>query len=193
MIPLILQRNNLIEMIPLEDLGKRICIIGLSSGGKSTLAQALGKKLQLKVCHLDQLAHIPGTNWQPRDKELLRKDHVQFLRENREWIIEGNYSFLMKERFTDATAVIWLDFNVRGAVIRYLLRALKSPASRPGNLLGATRQFSLKLVKYIIFTAPKNREKYRKLITETGVTLLHLTSFKSLKKYYRFWELERRS
>ncbi len=180
-------------MVPLEKLGKRICIIGLSSGGKSTLAEALGKKLQLHVCHLDQLAHIPGTNWQLRDKELLREDHARFLRENREWIIEGNYSFLMKERFTDATAVIWLDFNVRGSVLRYLLRTLKSSDARPGNLPGATNQFSWKLIRYIIFTAPKNRGKYSKLIHETGLPLLHLTSFGELKKYYRFWELERRS
>jgi hypothetical protein len=63
----------------------------------------------------------------------------------------------MKERFADATAVIWLDFNVRGAVIRYLLRTFKSRDSRPGNLPGATRQFSWDLVKYIIFKAPKSR------------------------------------
>jgi adenylate kinase family enzyme len=45
-------------MIPLENLGKRISIIGLSSGGKSTLAKALGEKLQVNVCHLDQIAHV---------------------------------------------------------------------------------------------------------------------------------------
>jgi len=180
-------------MVALNNLGKKICIIGLSSGGKSTLAVALGKKLQLNVCHLDQIAHIPGTNWEPRDRELFRKDHAQFLRQNREWIIEGNYSFLMKERFNDATAVIWLDFNVRGSVLRYLLRTLKNSASRPGNLPGATHQLSWTLLKYIIFTAPKNTEKYRKLIQETGMPLLHLTLFSELKKYYKFWDLDKKS
>ncbi|WP_228451652.1 adenylate kinase [Chryseobacterium sp. SN22] len=148
-------------MIPLEDLGRKICIIGPSSGRKSTLVKALGEKLQVKVCHLDQLAHIPGTNWQLRNKELFRKDHAEFLKENREWIIEGNYSFLMKERFTDATVVIWLDFNVPGSILRYLLRTLKSSASHPGNLPGAEQQFSWQLIKYIVFKAPRNREKLR--------------------------------
>jgi len=97
----------------------------------------------------------------------------------------------MKERFADATAVIWLDFNVRGAVIRYLLRTFKSRDSRPGNLPGATRQFSWDLVKYIIFKAPKSRGKYHEFINKAKIPLLHLSSFSRLKKYYRFWGLER--
>lgn len=103
-------------MESLEKLGKRICIIGGSSCEKSTLAKALGKKLNLTICHLDQLAHIPNTNWEPRDKKLLEKDHRKFLAENKEWVIEGNYSFLMNDRFALATSVIWLDFNVAGAL-----------------------------------------------------------------------------
>lgn len=180
-------------MISSKDLGKKICIIGPSSVGKSTLAKALAEKLQVNLCHLDQIAHVPGTNWQPRDEELFRKDHDRFIAENSEWIIEGNYSFLMKERFFNATAVIWLDFNVRGSVFRYLLRTLKGSASRPGNLPGATGQFSWGLVKYIIFKAPQNRAKYCEFITETKVPLLYLTSFNELKKYFRFWQLRRES
>lgn len=179
-------------MIPLKDLGKKICIIGPSSGGKSTLAQILGERLQVNVCHLDQIAHVPGTNWQPRDKELFRKDHDQFLRENNEWIIEGNYSFLMNRRFADATAVIWLDFKFGGSVFRYILRTFRSQDSRPGNLPGATRQFSWSLINYIIFKAPKKRGKYREFINEAKVPILYLSSFKQLKKYYRFWQLDKK-
>lgn len=43
---------------------KRICIIGPSSGGKSTPAQKLGRQTGFLVLHLDKIAHIPGTNWQ---------------------------------------------------------------------------------------------------------------------------------
>lgn len=179
-------------MIPLERLGKRICIIGPSSGGKSTLAKALGEKLKVKICHLDQLAHIPGTRWEARDRDLFRKDHIQFLAENKEWVIEGNYSFLMKERFADATAVIWLDFKGYGSVVRYLLRTLSNQDSRPGNLQGATRQFSWDLIRYIVFKAPENRTKYQDLITESTIFLLRLSSFYRLKKYYRFWGLQKK-
>lgn len=65
-------------MIPLEALGTRICIIGNSAAGKSTLAQHLANNLNLAVFHLDQIAHIPNTNWEPRDRELMRLDHHFF-------------------------------------------------------------------------------------------------------------------
>ena len=77
-------------MVALHDLGNRICIIGLSSSGKSTLAQALGKKLNLNILHLDQIAHIPNTDWAPRDKALMTADHQAFLTDHTDWVIEGN-------------------------------------------------------------------------------------------------------
>lgn len=93
-------------MNSLSTLGLRICIIGNSAAGKSTLAQHLGLRLGVAVCHLDQIAHIPHTNWQPRDRELLRLDHNHFLEQHDTWVMEGNYSFLMPERFSQATAII---------------------------------------------------------------------------------------
>jgi len=90
---------------------------------------------------------------EPRDKESFRENHNQFLRENEEWMIEGNYSFLMSQRFAYATAVIWLNSNLCGSVFLYIVRTFKSQNSRPGNLAGATRQFSRDLVKNIIFKA----------------------------------------
>lgn len=136
-------------MLKLNNLGKRICIIGPSSSGKSTLAKNLGNKLRLKVCYLDQLAHLPNTNWVIRDKELLKRDHNEFIQNNKFWIIEGNYSFLMKKRFTHATTVIWLDFRTIDTFFRYINRSLKDNASRAGNLQGATQQLSIRQIKYM--------------------------------------------
>lgn len=177
-------------MLTLEELGERICIIGPSSSGKSTLAKALGQKLGYAVCHLDQLAHVPNTNWEVRDKDLLKTDHQQFLSENNQWIMEGNYSFLMNDRFAKATYVIWLDFGVGGSITRYIKRSIKNADKRPGNLPGAKSQFSWALIRYIIFSAPKNRPKYRNLINDSKVNLLYLASYKQLKSYYRFWGLK---
>ena len=50
----------------LDDLGRRICIMGPLSSGKSTLAEAIGKAQSLGVVHLDQLHHLPHTDWVPR-------------------------------------------------------------------------------------------------------------------------------
>lgn len=50
----------------LDELGSRICIMGPSNSGKSTLAEAIGRAKGLEVVHLDQLHHIPHTDWVPR-------------------------------------------------------------------------------------------------------------------------------
>ncbi|ALU25909.1 MULTISPECIES: adenylate kinase [Myroides] len=176
-------------MVALHDLGNRICIIGLSSSGKSTLAQALGKKLNLNILHLDQIAHIPNTDWTPRDKALMTADHQAFLTDHTDWVIEGNYSFLMPERFKEATCIIWLDFSPIGALYRYIKRSITHRDTRPGNLDGAKSQFSMKMVKYILFEAPKKSPKYVDLINNSSATFIHIRSFKELMKWYRVWGL----
>ncbi|CEJ49256.1 conserved hypothetical protein [Xanthomonas citri pv. bilvae] len=49
----------------LDDLGPRICILGPSNSGKSTLAQARG----CVPVHLDRLHHLPNTAWIPRPRQ----------------------------------------------------------------------------------------------------------------------------
>lgn len=176
-------------MIKLQELGNRICIIGPSSSGKSTLAKKLSERLNLPVCYLDQIAHFPNSNWKRREKKDLKIDHDIFLKNNRYWIIEGNYSFLMTDRFSNATTVIWLDFKVTGTLIRYFIRTFKNSNSRIGNLDGVKTQISLKFVKYIVFDAPKNRKIYKKLINQSNIQLLYIDSFHQLKKYYKNWNL----
>lgn len=176
-------------MIPLEALGTRICIIGNSAAGKSTLAQRLSKNLNIAVCHLDQLAHVPHTNWEPRDRELMRLDHHFFLIQHESWVIEGNYSYLMPERFQQATTIIWLDFSRWGSAYRFIKRSIQNNKKRAGNLEGARQQFNFKMLKHILFTVPKNKVKYQQLIEASGVPHIRIHSFKALLDFYKKMKL----
>ncbi|HVW98420.1 MAG TPA: hypothetical protein VHA56_20810 [Mucilaginibacter sp.] len=178
------------EPLSLSRLGDRICIIGPSNSGKSTLAQKLGEKLSLPVYHLDQFAHVPGTNWMPRKKEDWVSEHDRFIEEN-SWIIEGNYSFCMAQRFKRASYVIWLDFNTWGCVRRYIARSLKADKTRPGRLDAATGDFNFGMIPFILFTYPRNREKYQKLIADNNVPVESISSISELNKYYHEWKLSR--
>lgn len=173
----------------LDQLGRRICIIGPSSGGKSTLAKSIGEHLNLHVCHLDNLAHIPNTNWQIRDKLELKDEHDNFLTTHKEWVMEGNYSFLMPRRFSQASYIIWLEFNPIGAAFRYIIRSLCQKTERPGNLEGANRQLSWRQLYNILFKAPKLRKIYSEIIANSGCKLLRIYTFKDLKLYYKMWGL----
>lgn len=92
-------------MISLDEMGSRICIIGCSNSGKSTLADALSKKLNIPVHHLDQYAHVENSNWQRQSDAILIKKHDDIIREDA-WIIDGNYSVCMNDRLKFATFII---------------------------------------------------------------------------------------
>ena len=86
-------------MIP--SLGPRICIMGPSNSGKSTLAWAIGTAYGLDIIHLD---HTPHTNWQPRPEEEFLKLHEEAL-EGEKWVMEGNYTRCLPQRLTCANRV----------------------------------------------------------------------------------------
>lgn len=177
-------------MVTLNQLGKRICIIGCSNSGKSTLADALSKKLNIPAYHLDQFAHIENSSWQRQSDEILIENHSNIIK-NDSWIIDGNYSVCMKPRIDFATSVIWLDPNIYRCVFRYLLRSIKNDKSRPGRLAGAKNEFSFWLIKWIIFNYPKNRKKYQKILEcRQDLTILQIKSMSSLRNYYKLWEID---
>lgn len=177
-------------MTSLNELGQRICILGPSSSGKSTLATKLGEKLNISVCHLDQLAHIPGTNWERRDEKEFAAEQHTFL-QNESWIIEGNYSFCMPERFEKATSLIWVDPNLVGCCFRYILRCLKNDLNRPGRLKDATSEFSFKMISLIIFKYPKIRRRHKAILSGYTFPILYIHSIKELSEYYTKWGLRR--
>lgn len=173
----------------LENIGTRICIIGSSNSGKSTLADRLGKKLGIKICHLDQIAHKKNTNWERKHDEELIFDHNAVI-ELDSWVIEGNYSVCMPQRFTRSTSVIWLDPSFIGFLWRYIKRSLKNERSREGNLEGAKGQFSWKLIKYTFFNYPKNKIKYNELLNGYTKPIIKIHSIKELNNKYKEWGIK---
>ena len=63
--------------LSLEELGPRICIMGPSNSGKSTLADAIARKTSLPLIHLDQLHHLPDSKWVPRKPEDFYRLHAE--------------------------------------------------------------------------------------------------------------------
>ena len=72
----------------LAEFGQRICILGPSNSGKSTLAAAVARKLGLPVVHLDQLHHLPDTDWQPRPRSEFVALHDAAIAGER-WVMDG--------------------------------------------------------------------------------------------------------
>ncbi len=169
-------------MLKISETGNRICIIGPSNSGKSTLAQTMSHILNIPAIHLDRLAHYPNSNWVRRPNDEFTKLHdTEIL--NEKWIIEGNYSIAMPQRFARADTVIWLDPSIIGCTLRYLKRCLKNKSDRAGNLDGATKEFNIDLIKYTWFIYPKNRKKYEEILQSFHGNIIHIHSINELNRY----------
>lgn len=121
---------------------KRISIIGGSGTGKTTLANNLGKTLNLPVCHIDGIEHF--ANWEKRDKA--ERDQIILEKVNEEkWIIDGTYHSTLKQRLEKADLVIYLDYStlaqLRGVLGRYIKEHGKERPEIPGCKERMTSQF----------------------------------------------------
>ncbi|MEO7963279.1 MAG: hypothetical protein ABIT38_05145 [Gemmatimonadaceae bacterium] len=86
----------------------RISMIGNAGGGKSMLAAAVGRILQLPVFTVDDVQWEPG--WQPAPPERVAIAQAQWLARDG-WVIDGWGSWeLIEQRFAAADTIIFIDF-----------------------------------------------------------------------------------
>lgn len=176
--------------LTLADLGPRICILGPSNSGKSTLADAIGRKLGLQVVHLDQLHHTPGTHWKPRPVDEFHVLHDQAIQQER-WVMEGNYSSCMPSRFARATGVILLDVSTARSLGRYLRRTWFE-RDRVGSLDGVRERVSWEMIRYIAFSSSGKRRNYADLVERLLLPRVVASSSAAIRRLYTAWDLKRR-
>ncbi len=106
---------------------RRICIIGTTGAGKSSLAKSLSELLGYPFVEGDALIWLP--EWKIRDRDEFRSLVSQALA-SQNWVFDGCYdNETMKSVWAKADLVIWLDcsrwrvhWQVFSRAIRNLLR-----------------------------------------------------------------------
>ena len=176
--------------LSLEELGPRICIMGPSNSGKSTLAEAIARKRSLPLIHLDRLYHLPDTKWMPREPEDFYRLHAEAVRQE-EWVMEGNYTKCIHPRLERATGLILLDVPVTIALLRYIRRCYSS-TPRIGGLNTGRENVSWAMLRYIALIAPGNRPHYRTLFEQSTLPGVMLTSSRDINACYQRWDLKKR-
>ncbi len=86
---------------------KRLVVIGVTSSGKSTLAENLAKRFDRNFIELDALNWEP--NWQAAPLEVFR-ERVSKATCADKWVVAGNYHTVRDLIWPKAEAVIWLDY-----------------------------------------------------------------------------------
>lgn len=176
-------------MLSLDELGSRICILGPSNSGKSTLASSISIHQRLPCIHLDQLYHQPNSNWVPRpytDFQQLHDNAIQ----NERWIIDGNYTNLFPQRASKATGLILLDVSTKISLYRYFRRCLFEK-NHLGALEGNQDSIKWNMIKHIAITTPKNRQRYQEIFINSSLPKIQLRSPKELEEAYRYWKISK--
>lgn len=173
----------------LSDLGDRICILGPSNSGKSTLADAIARKRGLTPVHLDILFHLPNTDWEQRPKDEFIALHDAAIAGER-WVMDGNYSICMPQRFARATGVILLDISRIASLLRYFRRTLFE-TQRRGSLQGGRDSVKWDMIHHIAVATPRNRKRHQAMFEEIALPKLQLPSLHAIKQCFRDWDLAR--
>ena len=174
----------------LDDLAPRICILGPSNAGKSTLADAIERGRGWPAVHLDQLHHQPGTDWRPRPAEVFAALHREAVA-GECWVIEGNYSALLPERLARATGVIEIDVPLAIGLARYLHRCWFA-RDRKGGLAGASNGLRWPMLCYLLLDQRRKAPGWIEAAVRSGLPRVTLGTPRAAGACYRAEGLTRR-
>ena len=102
---------------------KRILVIGCPGSGKSTFSKKLGAVLGLNVVHLDKYFWKAG--WVMTSKDEWSKIVLELISKD-SWIIDGNYSSMLKQRTDRSDLIIFFDLATYLCLFRIFKRIIKS-------------------------------------------------------------------
>jgi adenylate kinase family enzyme len=100
---------------------RRVCVIGVSASGKTTLARILAEHLQCDHIELDALYHEPG--WKEAELKDFRERADARMSADR-WVCDGFYANWARQ-FDRADLIIWLDYPFRIILRRVLWRTFR--------------------------------------------------------------------
>jgi adenylate kinase family enzyme len=176
--------------VRLAELGTRICILGPSNSGKSTLAASIARALDLEAVHLDQLFHLPDSDWRPRPEDEFLALHAQAIARDR-WVMDGNYTKCLPQRMARATGLILLEVSTLTSLLRYVRRTLLQRA-RHGGLAGGRDSIKWDMIRHIVVTTRGDRSRHAEMFQRIGIPKLHLASLREIAAFYRTEQLPRR-
>jgi len=162
---------------------KRVVIVGVTSSGKSTLAEKLAKCFDLNYIELDALYWEP--NWQAAPLEVFRT-RVEKATRAEKWIVAGNYHVVRDLIWPQAQAVIWLDYSLWRVVWQLTRRSFKRWWTQE-LLWGTNREplwnhFKLwsneSLYNWLFQTYWRRKREYPMLLSQPGHQHLKLIRFK---------------
>ena len=175
----------------LDELGPRICILGPSNAGKSTLADAIARTRNAAPIHIDLFRHLPNTDWKERSNKEFFALHDEAIKESA-WIMDGNYMNCFPQRLDRATGIIVLEVHTIKCLWRYLRRTIFEKKDRVGGLECSADTVKWEMLSYILFESHRNRKKFARMYEEWTIPKVKLSSKSAIDAFYKKMQLQRR-
>ena len=163
----------------------KISIVGGPGTGKSTLAENLGKVLDLPVYHIDGIHHL--ANWQKRDTD--ERDQIILDKiSNSKWIMDGTYKNTLQKRVENSDMVIFLNYSKLARLKGILSRYIKHKGEEKPEIPGCKEKMDLEFIKFTI-----NWDKTKKKLVDEALEKnksKKILIFKNRKNLNNWYEQE---
>lgn len=161
----------------------RICIIGGSGTGKTTLANNLAEKLKLPVYHIDGMFYLE--NWKERDKEERDKTILEKAAEDR-WIIDGTYTSTLKQRLDRSDYIIYLDYSSFAQVKGIVSRAIKDYGKERPEIPGCKERLTWDFFWWVAQWRKRKRKTVIDALAEVDKNKVHIFKTRcEINKWYK--------
>ena len=160
----------------------KIQIMGFSGSGKSTLAKSLSEYYNIPILYLDNVKFYG--DWQERTKEEQEKIVSDFINENDNWIIDGNYLNLVPSRFIICDTIIFLDFN-RFFCLDQAFKRYKKHKGKVRESCGAEEKMDFEFFWWLIFRS-RTRKRRRKMFERFNDCTGNKHLFKNRKSLHKY-------
>lgn len=166
-----------------SSLPQRICVIGTSGAGKTTLAHQVSLVLNVPHVELDSLYWEP--NWRTVPMDIFYSRVEKYLMANR-WIVDGNYSSVRNIVWGKADTMIWLDYGFPLVMSRVVRRTFHRIVTQQqvcnGNYETWKKAFSKEsIILWALQTYGRRREEYPILFKKSEYCHLNIVRLSSPK------------
>ncbi len=158
----------------------KVAIIGYSGSGKSTLASQLKDFYDCPVLYLDKIQF--KANWKERDEETAKIMVKEFLDNNDNWVIDGNYTKLLREqRLKEADIIIFMCFPRLTCFCQAYYRYKKHKGkTRESMAAGCDEKLDFEFIKWILLDgrSKEKKKQYAETIREHNQKIVVLKNRK---------------
>ena len=162
---------------------ERIAVIGSPGAGKSTLATMIAAATGLPLIHLDAEHWQPG--WvEPERNEWLAR--AAAFADEQCWVIDGMYNSTLSARLARATLVVYLDLPTAVCLWGVMKRVWRwRGQTRPDMREECPEKIDAAFIWYILTFRRRIRPQVERLLAESDVTLVRLTSTAARARFIR--------